>query len=243
MLLALHGFTETDLVWQSLLSPHFSELTCPLLPGHGWKPCLPEASLSDVAADFLAKIPGTAPFDLLGYSMGGRVALRMALDHPERIRRLVLISSNPGIMDDSERAQRAERDELLAQILEEDGIGPFVAWWQANPTLAPFKPLPRSVAESLRCMRLNHEPEGLAAALRHLGSSDEANNLWPRLSELRMPVLLMAGSADARYRAIMTAMHQRIAGSRLEIVAEAGHAIHREQAEPMLAVIRAFLAD
>lgn len=242
MLIALHGFTETDNVWQELLAPAFPALICPLLPGHGDKPCPPGTCLAGTARDILARIPGNAPVDLLGYSMGGRVAIRLALDHPERIRRLVLISCNPGMDDAQERAQRRQRDEHLAQILEEDGIGPFVAWWQSNPVLKPANPLPRSVQESLRCMRLNHEPGGLANALRLLGASEADNDLWPRLGELRMPTLLVNGAADKRYEGIMAAMHQRIAGSRLETVSAAGHAIHREQAEALVKLVGAFLA-
>lgn len=242
MLIALHGFTETDHVWQDLLAPSFPALRCPLLPGHGDKPCPTGTSLASTARDILARIPDQAPCDLLGYSMGGRVAIRLALDHPQRVRRLVLISCNPGMDDARERAQRRLRDEHLAQILEEDGIGPFVAWWQSNPVLKPANPLPRAMQESLRCMRLNQEPKGLANALRLLGASDADNDLWPRLGELRMPTLLITGAADQRYANIMAAMHQRIAGSRLETVAAAGHAIHREQAEPLLKLVGAFLA-
>jgi 2-succinyl-6-hydroxy-2,4-cyclohexadiene-1-carboxylate synthase len=187
------------------------------------------------------RVPGQKAFDLLGYSMGGRLAIRLALDHPGRVRRLVLISCNPGMDDAKERAERRLRDEHLAQILEEDGIGPFVAWWQSNPILKPAKPLPRSVEESLRCMRLNHEPTGLAMALRQLGSSDDANDLWPRLGELRMPVLLVHGKADARYAGIISAMAKRIPASRLEAIADAGHAIHREQAPALMKLVCGFL--
>ena len=80
--------------------------------------------------------------DLLGYSLGGRVALQLALDHPGRIRRLVLVSSGPGIADPAERERRRQRDERLAQILDEDGISPFTAWWESSPALKPARPLP-----------------------------------------------------------------------------------------------------
>lgn len=242
MLIALHGFTETDHVWQELLHSFAPDLLCPLLPGHGGKPCPADSSLAGTAAEIASRFPAGRCCDLLGYSMGGRVAIRLALDHPERIRRLVLISSNPGMDDASERAARRLRDEHLAQILEEDGMGPFVAWWQSNPILKPAKPLSRSVAESLRCMRLNQEPLGLAMALRRLGASDDANDLWPRIHELRMPVLLVHGAADLRYKDIMTSMASRIPHARLETIADAGHAIHREQSETLVTLVRSFLA-
>lgn len=242
MLLALHGFTETDVVWQELLSPHFPNLKCPLLPGHGWKPCTTSTTMVGTAAEFIANIPANEPIDLLGYSMGGRLAIRVALENPQRIRRVVLISCNPGIADQAERIDRRRRDEHLAQILEEDGIGPFVAWWQSNPTLRPAKPFSRAMQESLRCMRLNHEPCGLAWSLRTLGSCSDEGNMWPRLGELRMPVLLASGEADSKYHQIMGEMAKHIPGARHEVIAAAGHAIHREQANQLVALIRGFLA-
>lgn len=241
MLIALHGFTEIDTVWLNLLSPAFPDLRCPLLPGHGWKPCPKGTTIASTVADIAASLP-SQPVDVLGYSMGGRVAIRFALDFPHLVKRLVLINCNPGIADTNERSDRRLRDEHLAQILEEDGLGPFVAWWQSNPVLKPAKPLPRSMAESLRCMRLNHEPCGLANALRLLGASNDDNNLWARLPELRMPVLLVNGAADKRYSGIMTLMAKDIPHAQVSVIADAGHAVHREQPDALVATVRAFLA-
>jgi 2-succinyl-6-hydroxy-2,4-cyclohexadiene-1-carboxylate synthase len=238
-LTALHGFTEDDTVWQEVLAPLGIPLHCPLLPGHGWRPCPPDTTFAGLAAGLAATLPTGG--DLLGYSLGGRLALQIALDHPGRMRRLVLVSCTAGIRGDAERAARVRSDDHLAQVLIEDGIGPFVAWWQANPALRTARPLPRAEEEALRSRRLNQDPHGLALALRRLGAG-AMTDLWPRLGGLKPPVLLIAGAADTRYVATMRAMADAIPGARLEMVADAGHAVHREQAERVRTLVRDFLA-
>lgn len=238
LLTALHGFTETDETWTEVLTPLSIPVRCPLMPGHGWRPCPPATTIASVATELAATLP--AGGDLLGYSMGGRIALQLALSHPGRVRRLVLVSCNAGIRDARERQERQERDEHLADILDQDGLGPFVSWWENTPALRPAKPLPRAVEEALRSRRLNQDPHGLADALHCLGTSAMAD-LWPRLGTLAMPVLLIAGDTDLRYVALMREMANLIPGARLEIVPDAGHAVHREQPARLCALVADFL--
>ena len=246
-LTALHGFTETDETWAEVLAPLATgplasslpcQLRCPLMPGHGWRPCPATTTIASVAAEVAAALP--ADGDLLGYSMGGRIALQLALAHPGRVRRLVLVSCNAGIRDPRERQERQARDAHLADILDQDGIGPFVAWWENTPALRPAHPLPRAVEEELRSRRLNQEPHGLADALHCLGTG-AMSDLWPRLSGLRLPVLLIAGQADVHYVTLMREMAGLIPGARLEVVADAGHAVHREQPARLCALVHDFL--
>lgn len=239
-LTALHGFTETDETWAEVLAPLGAAVRCPLMPGHGWRPCPAGTTVPGVAAELAATLP--AGGDLLGYSMGGRIALQLALDHPGRVRRLVLVSCNAGIRTAAERRERLARDEHLADILDQDGLGPFVAWWETCAALRPARPLPRVVEEELRSRRLNQDPHGLADALRRIGAGPMPD-LWPRLGALALPVLLIAGAADARYAALMREMAELIPGARLEIVPDAGHAVHREQAARLCALVRGFLAS
>lgn len=239
MLTALHGFTETDDVWSEVLAPLDRPMRCPLLPGHGWKPCKAGTSIKTVAADIAATLPTGS--DLLGYSLGGRIALQLALDHPTTLKRLVLVSSTAGLRDAKERDKRVRHDLGFAEVLEEDGIGPFVAWWEANPALKPARKLSRALVEQLRCRRLNQDPLGLAGVLRHL-STGLMEDLWPRLGELRLPVLLIAGEKDPRYVEVMTAMAAKIPGARLELVPGCGHAVHREAPQELLGLLRTFLA-
>jgi 2-succinyl-6-hydroxy-2,4-cyclohexadiene-1-carboxylate synthase len=241
MLVALHGFTETDLVWSEFFNGHHP-VRCPVLPGHGAKPCPPGTTLASVAAAMAKHLNANGGDDLLGYSLGGRVALQLALDHPGKVRRLVLLSSGPGIADASERAKRLKRDERLAQILEEDGISPFTAWWESTPALKPFKPLSRPVDEALRSMRLNQDPQCLAGVLRHL-SHGAMEDLAPRLANLRIPVLLIAGDSDTAYCQRMREMAAALPNSRLQLIADAGHAVHREKPEAVRNSVVTFLRE
>ncbi len=234
MLLAVHGFTETDEVWRRPLAA-LAEVRFALLPGHGWSPCPPGTTQAGAAAAL--PISGG---DLLGYSMGGRIALRLALDAPRRIRRLVLISCHAGLRSAREREQRRASDERLAQALEEDGIGPFVAAWQAHPALRPSTPPPRADEDDLRSVRLGQDPRGLAAALRHLGAG-AMDDLWSRLSALNLPTLLIAGADDTAYRGHLAEMAALMPHARLEIVPDAGHAVHREQPARLAALLDDFL--
>ncbi len=241
MLVALHGFTETDQVWSDFFAGHVP-VRCPVLPGHGWKPCPPGTTLGSTAAGVSPLLAPGGGDDLLGYSLGGRVALQLALDHPGRVRRLVLISSGPGLADPTEREKRKLRDERLAQILEEDGISPFTAWWESTPALRPHRPLSRPVDESLRSLRLNQDPLCLAGVLRHL-SHGAMDDLAPRLGTLTMPVLLIAGDSDTAYCQRMREMAAMIPRSRLQLIADAGHAVHREKPEAVRNAVITFLRE
>ena len=237
MLTALHGFIENDLVWCDFIAGAVPVRT-PLLPGHGGKPCPPETTLASVAAEVAAGMQDGD--DLLGYSLGGRVALQLALDHPRKVRRLVLISSGVGLVTEQERRERVARDDRLAQVLEEDGIGPFVSWWEANPVLKPAKPLSRKVEESLRCMRLNQDPLPLASVMRTL-SQGRMDVLMDRLSSLTIPVLLITGATDRIYSERLTAMAKRLPSATLRLIPDAGHAVHRERPEALHAAVIEFL--
>lgn len=240
MLVALHGFTENDTVWADVLRGGIPDPVCPLLPGHGWKPCGQGTTVESVADELAARHGARGPVDILGYSMGGRIALVLALRHPRLVRRLVLVSSGPGFKDGALQGSRRTHEMALAETLEDDGLGPFVAMWEKNPILAPAHPLPRALEEDVRARRMNHDPNGLAGALRHLGAG-AMPNLWERLGEIACPTLLIAGASDRRYVEVMGEMAKAMPQARLEIVAEAGHGIHREQPEAVRRLVADFL--
>ncbi|NRA37745.1 MAG: alpha/beta fold hydrolase [Planctomycetes bacterium] len=242
MLFALHGFTESDEVWEDVLQDSGISYASILLPGHGSKPCQDEQSISSVAADIAASMPQDEAVDLLGYSMGGRIALRLALDHPERVKRLILVSSCPGLKSEPMRSERCKHDDALAEILEQDGIGAFVAWWENNPALKTARNNNLTAEATLRSRRLNHDPDDLAHACRALGQG-RMEPLWDRLPELQCPCLLISGSHDLTYKALAKEAAGLIPHSRLRVVPVSGHAIHREQPDAFMETLLDFLQE
>jgi len=164
--------------------------------------------------------------DYVGYSQGGRLCLQLALDRPEVVHRLVLVSASPGIADPAERAARREADEVLAQEIERDGVDAFLERWLAQPL---FATLGRDQT-GIESRRARNTVEYLTYQLRVLGQGAQPSN-WERLGELRMPVLLIVGELDAKYVAIAHRMAAAIPDVRVEVIAGAGHACHLEQPE------------
>ena len=187
----VHGFTQTSRCWSpfdALLDARF-EYRALDAPGHGEAADL--ALDAPAAAAHLARQGGEGVY--LGYSMGGRLCLRLALDHPTTVRGLILVSASPGIADAPARQDRIRRDELLADHIEEIGVAAFVDEWLAQPM---FAHLPSANAH--REERVRNSATGLASSLRLAGTGAQ-DPLWDRLAELSMPVLVITGSLDQKY--------------------------------------------
>lgn len=224
-LVLLHGFTQTGRSWEPVLAELGERYRAfaPDLPGHG---AMTERRPADPAGcvAYLRALR-TRRFTLAGYSMGGRVALRAALDLPDRIERLVLVSAGPGIADQRERDERRRADEALAARIEQTELERFLDEWSAQPLLAG---VPRGIAELDRRHRLRNTPAGLAAALRGLGPA-VFEPMWDRLGDLAMPVTLVAGERDERYADIARRMADRIPSAELVLVPDAGHPLPLER--------------
>lgn len=167
---------------------------------------------------------------LLGYSMGGRVALAAAIEYPARIASLILESASPGLATAAERQARVASDNGLAGFIEREGVEAFVARWERIPLFSTQERLPEAVRARLRHQRLLSNRTGLANSLRGLGIGVQTP-LWERLGELRMRCLIIAGELDAKFADIARRMAAAIAGSRLAVVPGGGHAVHLEQGE------------
>jgi 2-succinyl-6-hydroxy-2,4-cyclohexadiene-1-carboxylate synthase len=244
-LLLLHGFTGSRASWNHLL-PRLEadrQIITIDLPGHG-DTSAPEtparAHFQRVATDLAALFP--APLDVLGYSMGGRLALAFALEHPQHVRRLVLESASPGLADPEERRARQLADEALARRIEENGMAAFVYDWENLPLFASQARLPAAVRANLRQRRLANHPAGLAVSLRGMGTGAQPD-LWPRLTDLHCPVLLVVGALDAKFATINRQMQAAIPGSALCIIPDAGHTPNLENPEDYLAQVLAFLGN
>jgi 2-succinyl-6-hydroxy-2,4-cyclohexadiene-1-carboxylate synthase len=205
------------------------------LPGHGAAPAA-TGGLWDTARRLWQQLDarGLRCVTLCGYSLGGRLALHLALLCPERCSRLVVVSASPGLRAPSEREARALADDALADTLEREGLPRFVERWYAQPLFAPLRA--RSDALALVARRCEGDPGRLAAALRHL-SVGRQEDLWPLLPRLTMPSLWLAGARDPKYVAIAKEAAATARGQAL-IVPDAGHALWHEAPAALLAVLR-----
>jgi 2-succinyl-6-hydroxy-2,4-cyclohexadiene-1-carboxylate synthase len=232
----LHGFSGTHRAWDGVIERLDRERYLPLapdLPGHGAAADHPwPISFEDCVRATLEEAPQR--FALCGYSLGGRVALHVALAAPERVARLCVIAANPGIEDRAERAARLAADERLAQRLETEPFEDFIESWRTQPLFADD---PREVGELARTDQRRNQPLALAAVMRGL-STGAMTPLWDRLGELRMPVALLAGDRDAKFAALMRRAAQQIDGATLTIL-PGGHGLPLENPEAVAAALTA----
>ena len=171
-------------------------------------------------------------FTLVGYSMGGRIALTVALALPAQVQRLVLVGASPGIADATEREERRKADETLAERIEAIGIEAFAREWGAQELFAGQD---ERVAAAAHADRLRNTPAGLAAALRGLGTG-VMPSLWDRLASVQIPVTLVVGERDAKFQAIAGRMAGALPDCRVEVVQGAGHAVQLERPDAVAAI-------
>lgn len=233
-LLLLHGFTGSGANWQAhtpVLAAQFQVLAVDLM-GHGQTDApedLNRYSMEHTADDLinLCDAVFTQPIHLLGYSMGGRLALYLALHYPQHVRSLILESASPGLADAGARQARMQQDEQLANRIEHDGIEAFVDYWERIPLFTSQRNLPDAIRQRLREQRLQNSPRGLANSLRGMGTGVQPP-LWDQLPNLDMPTLLMAGELDTKFVEIARQMQVAIPSAQLALVPGAGHTIHLE---------------
>ncbi len=248
-LVLLHGFTGTSHTWDALAERMTKEhfLIMPDLPGHG------RSGIQSVGMDLDATSAAVAEIldrileggaqrkvALLGYSLGGRVALNFALKYQERLSCLVLESTSPGIQDRAEREARRKKDDALADDIERHGIEWFVEYWENTPLFAGQRNLHASVFDKVRRERLSNKAAGLAASLRYAGAGRMVP-LWDKLQDIEIPVLLIVGDGDEKYRRIGEAMKLRTPDCSLVLVKESGHCIHIERPVEFGDALEAFL--
>lgn len=230
-LVLLHGFLGSAANWAQLqhaFGESFHTFAVDLF-GHGRTTARPAhfkeavAALEDWARD---RRIGVA--HLLGYSMGGRLALSWALSHPERWCSLTLESSSPGLPDEGERAARRAEDDARAARLSAVGLEAFLSEWERLPIFASQQRLSPEVRSRIRALRLQGTGEQAAYALRTF-SPGRQPPLWERLHELDMPVHLIGGEYDMKFARTLARMAQRIPKVRLTMVPDAGHTVHLEQ--------------
>ncbi len=242
-LVLLHGFGGSSASWLPLVA-HLSgrPVVAPDLPGHaGAAPPAPGASFEE-AADMVftgLAASGISRAVLCGYSLGGRVALSLALRHPERFAGLVLIGAHPGLGTAGERTERRAADERWARLIEHDGLDAFATRWAALPLFASQRDLPPDVLAPQAAIRRGHEPRALAAAMRAFSLAGMPDQR-AALTRFPLPALLLAGQRDARFTALARTMASAMLDARFVAIAGAGHNTVLERPKETGALIDAF---
>ena len=240
----LHGFTQTSTSWRPVIEPLIPLIARPVqldaidLAGHG--------RAADVHLDLPAEASRVArsiewdggPAIVVGYSMGGRLALRLALDHPSVVTGLVLVGATAGIDDPTDRAARRAADGALARRVEQEGVTAFVDQWLAQPLFAGLEPEPDDLAS-----RRANTAKGLASSLRLAGTGTMDPPWWDDLARIDVPALVVWGEDDAKFAAIGARLAQAIGPTaQTEAIAASGHAAHLEQPAVFATRLAAFVA-
>ncbi len=248
-LLLLHGFTGSarsfDAILGRLRERHRTVAVDLLGHGRSDAPDDPAAwSMERCVRDLVRvlELAAGGRAHVLGYSMGGRIALQLAVSHPERVTSLILVGASAGLADATARAERRHADATWAELLRRDGLAAFVERWTAQPLFASEHARGSAHASRLRAERLANRPEGLARSLEGLGTGAQ-RPLHGRLAALDRPVLLVAGERDAKFRALAADLAARLPRARTALVPGAGHAAHRECPERFLELATGFLVD
>jgi 2-succinyl-6-hydroxy-2,4-cyclohexadiene-1-carboxylate synthase len=230
----VHGFTQTADSWKpiaALFAADGYESVVVDVPGHGESSNV-RADLRR-GADMLTAVCGAAVY--IGYSLGGRLCLHAALMYPHLVRGLAVIGASPGIADETERATRRAADNKLADHISDVGVDTFLDEWLAQPLFADL-----ALDDDERADRLRNTADGLASSLRHAGTGAQGS-LWPRLREINLPVLTIAGELDAKFAAIGRQIAASVPQGESVEVPGAGHAAHLQQPELVIRALEDWL--
>jgi len=234
-LVFVHGFTQTATSWRPIAETFAAdgyESVVVDVPGHGTSAAV-RADLRR-GSDMLTAMCGAAVY--VGYSLGGRLCMHVALMHPHLVRGLAVVGASPGIADDRERLARRAADDELADHIVDVGLERFLDEWIAQPLFAGLV-----LDDEARADRLTNTPEGLASSLRLAGTGAQAS-LWSRLHELRMPVLTITGELDHKFASIAQKVRATVQlGDAIEIRG-AGHAAHLQEPQLVAQALADWLA-
>lgn len=246
-LLLLHGFTGNRTAFDHL-RPWLSGAVKAVavdLPGHGETP-LPKKKgrdgfleTIDALVELVEKL-GVSSVDVLGYSMGARLALGAALHRPDRFGRLIMESGSPGLRRRMERAERRETDGRLVSLLRTQGVDAFMERWESQPMFESLKQLPPDQSEALRVRRKSCSAEGLVGALECLGLGFQPS-YWQELHRQRLPTLLLTGALDEKFTEIARKMATELPVVWSHAFTNCGHAPHLEVPEAYAREVLSFL--
>lgn len=245
----LHGFTGSTKTWSEVatLLPATYRIIAVDLIGHGQTDSPEEAIYytMNYQIELLHKLFEALQlkqFHLVGYSMGGRVALSYAVCYPEELVSLILESATPGIKDEQLRVERQQSDDVLARKIEQEGVEAFISFWENIPLFDTQKQLPAERQEKLRNERQNQQAIGLANSLRMMGTG-KMPEMWNHVATLPMQTTLITGALDTKFVNIANAMQQ--ANKRIQhiIVPLVGHAIHVENSKKFATIVKEAISN
>ena len=242
----LHGFTQSGQSWREIIArmPEGWKWIVPDLRGHGetrvrtGAPCSMEACTDDLVALWEEMDLGRT--HLVGYSMGGRLALHVAARRPERVASLLTVGAHAGLEEEA-REGRRRGDEALAERIEKEGVESFVEYWGALPLFAGLQRRGDSYMAQVRAERLKNHAGGLACSLRGMGAG-VMEPVWGELGRVKVPCTFVAGQLDHGYVATARRLAGTVRDGRLEIVARAGHAVHQERPDAFARILANHLA-
>ncbi|MCO7176218.1 2-succinyl-6-hydroxy-2,4-cyclohexadiene-1-carboxylate synthase [Sporolactobacillus kofuensis] len=248
-LLLLHGFTGSMDTWRFMEHVFANEYQLILVDiiGHGKteSPGDPKRYAMNEAARDLCNLLDLLTIEkvhVLGYSMGGRLALSFSCLFPNRVMSLTLESSSPGLRTEKERHERRLNDQRLAISIRENGMQKFVNHWESIALFESQKQLPEEKRMALRNQRLANKEQALACSLLGMGTGAQPS-WWEHLPLLTMPVLLITGEWDHKFCSIASEMTRLLPDSEWEIIPHSGHAVHLERADEYQEIIRSFIKE
>ncbi|USK43499.1 2-succinyl-6-hydroxy-2,4-cyclohexadiene-1-carboxylate synthase [Cytobacillus oceanisediminis] len=248
-LLLLHGFTGNSEGWKEFApfwKDHSKTIALDII-GHGKSgspPDIGQYQIEESAAviNSLLEKMGIGKIDVLGYSMGGRLALTFAVNYPEKVRKLILESASPGLRTEAERHERRIQDKKLSEKIRQEGIKNFIDYWENIPLFQSQKSLPEKIRTRIRCQRLSNSIDGLANSLNGMGTGVQPS-WWDELAHLEMPVLLITGNLDQKFCRIAEEMSKILPNVKWKTAEDAGHAIHVEKPELFGTIVSGFLSQ
>lgn len=246
-LLFLHGFMGSGRDWDVVAAELSGRYRCVLvdLPGHGKTPFPPDPAEASIpgCAQALTELLDRLDIpraQVIGYSMGARLALALAAHHPSRVCGVVLESGSPGLATASERAKRREWDEAKARQLDTMPLAEFLRAWYAQPLFASLARRPELLATTLS-QRANNDPAALALAMRAMGTGSQPS-LWEQLAGIELPVHLIVGSEDRKYIDLARRIRRECPAATETIVLGCGHNVHLESSGVFANVLLDYLA-
>ena len=242
MWMLLHGFTGSPESWSAALerAELVPEPLRPILAGHGpaWRDVEVGTFLAEVRRLSALASSMDAPRFIAGYSLGARLALGILAENPELFEAALLIGVHPGLDGEHARRERRELDAARARLLRADGLEAFVSAWEQQPLFDSQRLLPEHLRAVQRRVRSSHDAEGLARSLESLGLG-EMPSYRDAFRSMRVPVTLMTGSLDAKFRDVALDLSERHAHVRALVVQEAGHNLLLESSGEVADAMRA----